>query len=74
MEDDFAKLYRGLIARLEPEPARLRRGWQAISAATSGTGPPQTEDPPLHFPGKYDNLGSKPNPPSIETQESEEEP
>lgn len=84
MENDFAKLYRGLIERLEPEPARLRRGWQAIVAGmsgTSGTDPPQAEELALHFPIKYlhfpikyDNLGLEAGPPSIETQESREEP
>ena len=77
VENDFAKLYRGLIERLEPEPARLRRGWQAIVAGMSGTSstdPPQAEDPSLHFPNKYDNLGPEPGHPSIETQESREEP
>ena len=30
MEDAFAALYRGLLARIEPDPLRLRRGLRAL--------------------------------------------
>ena len=74
MDDEFAKRYQKLIAWLDPDPARLRRGWQAVAAGISGTDPPRTDDPQLHFPSKCDNLGPEPGHPFTEIQESREEP
>ncbi|MBR6120146.1 MAG: hypothetical protein IKQ04_07505 [Oscillospiraceae bacterium] len=42
MEDSFAALYRGLLARVEPDPARLR---QNESALFSAAGPGRTKTP-----------------------------
>lgn len=71
MEDDFAVLYQKLIGRLEPDPARLRRGWQQIAKHISGADPPGSGSKPLHSSPKYDIQGIK-DTPSIETRESGE--
>ena len=40
MEDRFAAVYQGLIDRVEPDPARLRRGLQALARLTAGADSP----------------------------------
>ena len=72
VEDEFAQLYQGLIARVEPDPSRLRRGWAAVVSGIAGADPPAA-DPPLHFSEKYDRLGLKAEAPGLERQESGEE-
>lgn len=48
MEEAFAAVYRSLIERVEPDPARLRRNLQALARLTVGEDPPQ-EQSPLQF-------------------------
>lgn len=50
MEDDFAALYRGLIARVGPDPCRLRRGQQALFPS----GGAQAAEKPLQSAEKCD--------------------
>lgn len=69
MEDDFAKVYQRLLAWIEPDPAWLRRGWEAVASGLSGADPPEPLSPPLHFSQKYGIPGSEAEPPSMDTQE-----
>ena len=50
MEDDFAALYRGLIARVGPDPCRLRRGLRALFPPDGA----QTAEKPLQSAEKRD--------------------
>ena len=69
MEDDFAQLYQRLLAWIEPDPARLRRGWEVVASGLSGADPPKPISSQLHFSQKYDIPGSETESPSMDTQE-----
>ena len=49
MEDEFAALYRGLLARIEPDPLQLRRGLQALSDRLDISDPTKSDAKPLQF-------------------------
>lgn len=57
MEDTFAEVYRRMIARVEPDPARLRRGLQALAQLTA-EGPPPSGNPTLQSAQKCGIPGS----------------
>lgn len=50
MEDDFAALYRGLIARVGPDPCRLHQGLLALFPPDGA----QTAEKPLQSAEKCD--------------------
>ena len=59
MEDEFAELYQKLIAWLEPDPARLRRGLQFLESLAACADPASSELPPLLFSQKCDIQGAE---------------
>ena len=56
VEDEFAELYQKLIAWLEPDPARLRRGLQFLESLAACADPASSELQPLLFSQKCDRL------------------
>ena len=65
VEDDFAQLYQRLLAWIEPDPARLRRGWEAVASGLSGADPPEPISTQLHFSQNYGIPGSEAEPPKL---------
>lgn len=59
MEDDFGFLYRGLIAWIDPDPARLRQGLRTLRQAISCHDPPEKAASPLQSYPKYDIPGTE---------------
>ena len=59
MEDAFSEIYRKLISRIEPEPARLLQGWRAVCRAVNGPDPPASGRRPLKSAEKYDIQGTE---------------
>ena len=59
MEDDFGPLYRGLIAWIDPDPARLRQGLLALRQTLSCHDPPKKAASPLQSSPKYDIPGTE---------------
>ena len=54
LQDEFARIYQGLISRLEPDPVRLRRGLQTIPPVLSGTEQGGSGGTPLQVQEKCD--------------------